>query len=252
VKLFSSSGGALASSAAKLDLVNNAQMNLAYVGGELIQFETVVSEGADTYLLTGLHRGCFGTEGRSFKHRAGEEFVLLGNAAGVLDEYGVIPFTVAWGESPFKSYQVFMNTNNPFQPNPITFNAASNLRPWAVAAFKGNYVVNDLVMSWQRRTRFDGQWPDDGDFETVPLNELTETYDLFLFTNQVAFNFSDSATYLRKVTVTSPTYTYTAAEQTADGFDRLTQNLFVMINQNGSYSGHDAGTAYTRIVEYKH
>lgn len=251
VKLISNSGPSLAPAASKLDLLNNGQMNLACVGSELIQFLDVTYEGDDVYLLTGLHRGMFGTEFGIFGHKGGEAFVLLAGANGVLDEISVIPISVPLGDSPLKVYQVFMNTNNPFQPNPITMFPALNLRPWAIADFVGKYVGDDAVMTWERRTRFDGQWEDDGDFEEVPLNELTETYDLYLHSNPSIFNMTDPATYLRKVTVTSPTYTYLAADQTMDGFNRLTTDLFVLINQNGSFTGKDSGAAIIRRVEYK-
>lgn len=251
IKLISNSGAALASAASKAALVGNSQMNLAYVGGELIQFETVVDEGDDVYTLTGIHRARFGTEGAVMSHKAGEEFVLLADANGLLDEIAIVPLSVETGDSPLKIYQVFMNTNNPFQPSPLSMIPALNLRPWSLASFKGAYVGNDLVLSWQRRTRFDGQWPDDGAFETVPLNELSETYDLFLFTNPQTFNHNDPSTYLRKVTLTTPTYTYTASEQTADGFNRATTDVFALINQNGSFTGNDAGAAKSYLVEYQ-
>jgi hypothetical protein len=251
VKLSSQTGPLLESAPSKLDLLNNPQMNLAYLGSELIQFETVVDEGNGVYTLSGLHRGVFGTEFGILGHRGGEAFVLLAGADGALDTLGVIALDVPFGESPLKIYQVFMNTNNPFQPNPISMLPALNMRPWAISSFVGKYVGDDAVMTWQRRTRFDGQWEDDGDFEEVPLNEATETYDLYLHVNPAIFNMADPATYLRKVTVTSPTYTYTAAEQTADSFNRMTTDLFVLINQNGSFTGKDGGAAVIRRVEYK-
>jgi hypothetical protein len=251
IQLVSDSGATLASAPSLADLINNGSMNLAYVGGELIQFLDVVDEGNDRYTLTTFNRGRFGTEGRSFAHKAGEEFVLLADDAGLIDAFGIIPINLNLGDSPLKIYQVFLNTNNPFQPAPIRMLPATNLRPWAVASFTGEYVGNDLELQWQRRTRWDGQWIDDGDFEVVSLNELTETYDLYLYTNPVTFSFNDPATYLRKVTVTSPTYTYTDAMQTADGFNRTTTDIYVFINQNGSFSGQDPGAAISRRVEYK-
>lgn len=250
IKLFSATGLTLESAASFDAMLNNSQVNLAYVGGELIQFQTVVDEGGGEYTLTNIHRGKFGTEVKAFSHIAGEEFILLGSSLGVLDTEAIIPFSVPFGDSPFKMYQSFINTNNPFQSRPMKFATALNLRPWAVSSFYGSYVGNDLSLTWQRRTRFDGEWEDDGT-DAVPLNELTETYEAYLYTDAAAFNFSDDATYLRKLTLSADEYTYTAAQQTEDGFDRTSEDLYVLVIQKGSWSGNDAGASMRFKVEYK-
>ncbi|SUS05625.1 hypothetical protein DF3PB_20093 [uncultured Defluviicoccus sp.] len=60
-------------------------------------------------------------------------------------------------------------------------------------------------MSWIRRARFGGLWRDNGD---VPLGEAEERYDLEVLN-------ADGAV-VRTATLTTPTWTYSAAEQTAD------------------------------------
>jgi hypothetical protein len=59
-------------------------------------------------------------------------------------------------------------------------------------------------MSWIRRTRFGGAWADGAD---VPLNEESERYEIDIL---------NGANVVRTMAATSPTVTYTAAEQTAD------------------------------------
>ena len=64
--------------------------------------------------------------------------------------------------------------------------------------------LGDLAISWVRRTRIGG---DSWDAAEVPLGEDTERYEVDIL---------DGATLKRTLSATSPTVTYTAAQQTAD------------------------------------
>lgn len=51
--------------------------NLAWISGELIQFETALPLGEGRYRLSGLRRGLFGSDHRMSGHSIGENFVIL-------------------------------------------------------------------------------------------------------------------------------------------------------------------------------
>lgn len=251
VKMLSTTGAALAS-ATKAELLADNKVNLAYVGGELIQFQTVVNEGGGYYTFTGLHRCRFGTEAASLTHAAGENFVLLSDDTGAFDNGSIRRLAIPTTGGPRHVGQVFVQSNNPYQPAPSKIFGCTNLRPRAPMSCKGFYIVNDAHLSWQRSARYNGEYPDDGDFETVPFYDVTEQYTLYLYTNPTTFSASDPGTYLRKVTVADATsYIYTAAMQTADGFDNLTDKLYVQVYASGSASGVDVGSGNRFVVSHK-
>ena len=78
------------------------------------------------------------------------------------------------------------------------------LRPLSPAHVRGARAAGDLAITWVRRTRIGG---DSWDAVEVPLGEDTERYEVDIL---------DGATVKRTLTATSPTATYTAAQQTAD------------------------------------
>lgn len=70
-----------------VDLFNNPNLNLAYIGGELVQFATASnaqigsSPYVRSYTLTNFRRGLNGTLSKIGGHLAGEEFVLIDSSA---------------------------------------------------------------------------------------------------------------------------------------------------------------------------
>lgn len=241
IRLMSGQGAALISAANKDAMLANPLVNLAYVGGELIQFETVVDEGGGVYTLTGFHRAKFGTDQSVFSHIAGESFILLADALGVLDEGSIRRVSVSLGDSPRKGAQIFMNTGNPLQPNPVTIFMGLNTLPWKPSGYYAVHNGNDVDIFWHRRSRFDGEWIDDGDFEVVPLNAAEERYEVYLYTDPSTFAASDPSTYLRKLDLTEEGYKYLEADQIDDGYDRTTDYLFINLRQNGAYNSADSG-----------
>jgi hypothetical protein len=84
----------------------------------------------------------------------------------------------------------------------------NTLRPWAPANPKATASGGDIVLAWQRRTRVSGPWNNGS--ATVPLDEASEAYDVEI---------RQAGAVIRTVSgLSSPTYTYTAAQQSADGF----------------------------------
>ena len=78
------------------------------------------------------------------------------------------------------------------------------LRPLSPVHVRGTRAVGDLAITWVRRTRIGG---DSWDAVEVPLGEDAERYEVDIL---------DGANVVRTLTATSPTATYTAAQQTAD------------------------------------
>src|SRR5690606_26982707 len=66
-----------------IDLFENPSLNLAYIGGELVQFAVASSAlvGSSpfvrSYTLTTFRRGLNGTTGKIANHISGEDFVLI-------------------------------------------------------------------------------------------------------------------------------------------------------------------------------
>ncbi len=237
--------------ASKDALVNNSSINLLYAGGELIQYQTAVDEGGGFWLFTGLHRGKFGTDAFTAEHNNGEKCVFLSDNAGNFDNdallIGLLPIT---GSSGF-AFKAKPDTSNPFQESYDGPYLSRNLLPWPVRGFKGVYSGDDLVLSWQKRTRKDGEWIDDGDNEVLYDEEAGEIYDIYLFLDPDTVNILDDTTYLRRVTVTTNTYTWTDALQTDDGFNRLTQRIYVLIRQNSNLNGLQTSDPVVFYVEPK-
>lgn len=247
VKIMNTTGATIGSTT-HAALLASDQCNLCYIEGELLQFTTAVDEGNGVWLFTGLHRAKLGTSTGYGAAQVGSRFILLAGTDSLLDDSSVrrLKFNVG---NPATIVQVFFKSTNPFQANSVHSFSALNLQPWSVADFQAAYSGNDLALSWQRRTRFDGELPDDGD-ETIPINEIDESYVIYLYTDDAAFDTSDATTYLRRVEQSTTSYTYTDALQTADGFDRTTEGIFIAVYQQGSVTGYRTGATRKRYVAH--
>lgn len=252
VKMLSTTGVALASAASEDAMINNGLINLCVIGGELMQFQTVTDNGDGTYSLTNLIRAKYGTDGAaSVGHYSGERFVLLGNNAGILDYTSFRTLTVPFGDSPSKVIRARLISNNPFQPECIRRVVASNVRPWSVGGLEAEYDMSgnaDFV--WQYRTRYDGEWVDDGTELQAFTDGPSEEYTLYLLTDFSTFNLDDPTTYLRKEIVTVSSYEYTTANQTADGFDNTTDDLYILVHVSTSVTGNETGVFNAKRLQH--
>lgn len=229
VRLISATGATLAAAASKDAMLADRKINLAIVGQELIQFRDVTSLGDGYYQLGHIHRALNGTEIAVGGHVPGERFVLLGDNTGVLDETSIIKLVTATGSSPQKVLQINTNTGNPFQPPFAEYYIATNLRPFSVGGTDFYYENDgDAYMEWQYRPRYNGDL-NAYEFGTVPNSGEAEEYTYYLFDDPTTFNTVEPSTYLRKGTTTTNSFTYTAAMQTTDGFDRTTDRLHLLV-----------------------
>lgn len=87
-------------------------------------------------------------------------------------------------------------------------NEGNSRKPWRPYNVHAVASGGDLDITWHRRTRLDGPLLNGTSY--VPLDEVTEAYDLVLYR---------AGNIVRTVTgLTSPSFTYTAAMQATDGW----------------------------------
>ena len=202
------SAGELAS-ATDADLLGGA--NLAAVGSvaggwEIIQFKTVVDNGANNYTLTGLLRGLYGTERFMATHAADERFVLLDDLTGI-DFVGAA--TAAIGASYL--YRV-RNSSGQLGAATAYTTGSLALAPFAAQGpYSGRNASDDCILAWSRGDRYEfaaADLPDGGDVE---MSELSESYSVDVI-------HPSSGAVVRTLTASTPTVTYTAAQRATDSY----------------------------------
>ena len=169
---------------------------------ELFQFRDVVPGGDGVFLLSHRLRGQLGTDAwMPDGWPAGSYVVLLdgrptqigltGAQRGYARHFRIGPAERGYSDTYYR-HQVHAFDGIGLKPlSPVHLRAAPQ--------------GGDLAISWIRRTRIDG---DRWDGLDVPLGEEAELYRLRVF---------DGPTILRETTLSTPSWTYSTAEQGADG-----------------------------------
>ncbi len=185
-------------SVSELAVLNGA--NAAMVGAEMIQFVTATLVEPGKYNVSGLLRGRLGTEWAVASHSAGERFVLLdGSLARQVMANNMIGLNRYYKAVSFGSMLTDVASSN------LTYNAVA-LKPYSPVHISGaRDGSNNLTINWIRRTRLGGPLLDGVD---IALNETSEAYEVDILS---------SGSVVRTITgITSPTTTYSAANQMAD------------------------------------
>jgi hypothetical protein len=202
---------------------NLAAIGSAATGWEIIQFGAAELVAAATYRLSHLLRGQLGSDPEMLALRdAGSRFVLL-NAAVVqpvlaADQGGL---SLRWKATPRK----LISTAN---TRLLTHEGKRlGLRPRAPCQLRLGREGGDLVFTWIRRTRVDG---DSWEAAEVPLSEQSEAY---------AVEVLDGAVVRRAATVTEPVYRYTSTDQSAD-FPAGPADFAIRISQLSAAYGRGA------------
>ena len=100
-----------------------------------------------------------------------------------------------------------------------------NLKPFSPVHVKGTRNGSgDLTISWIRRSRVDGEWRDG---VGIPLGEESEAYEVDIL---------DGSTVVRTIEATSPSASYSAADQVAD-FGSAQSSMDVKIYQLSAVVG---------------
>jgi len=174
--------------------------NIAWLGGEIIQFQQAVLQPDGSYLLSGLLRGRRGTEHAVATHGAAEDFILLTEAAvqAATLNYGDIGRTYA-----YKCVTTGGRLEDVAADNFLY--QARALKPFAPVHARGSRDGSgNLTLRWIRRSRVGGEW---NDYADAPLGELYEKYDIEIL---------DGAAVVRTLTSDQPQVAYPAALQAED------------------------------------
>lgn len=176
---------------------------------ELLTFgEMSYSGGVATF--SKLIRGRFGTDAFIPRHTTNEVAIVLSRAFAMhfvkTSDVGTIGRYTAVGVGED------INSGN----ITTTLISGNSKRPYEPGDIRATLVGNDLVLTWRRRDRLgfilEG-WRDSGS-ETVPLSEASERYVLEIYN-------TTTGALVRSVTdLGTPSYTYTHAQQVADGYIR--------------------------------
>jgi DNA polymerase III delta prime subunit len=139
--------------------------NLALVGSEIIQFADAKLLGDHHYQLSGLIRGCFGTEIYINDHTEGERFILLDR--NLIEIPATINEMVKYKITDQELDQVYLG---------------SNIKPHRVVNIKVlKNEQGDLLISWHRKSRINhNNWDNE-----VPLLEMIEKYEVDILKNNL-------------------------------------------------------------------
>jgi len=163
---------------------------------ELLQFQTAEETAEDTYRLSGILRGRFGTDSQIDAIAAGAYLVQFNPRNAILR----VPGTPAQIGQEF-AYKAVTNGSTVENAQTVRYaNTARGLKPYAPVRLNGRRVGNDWHLRWTRRSRIDGGWRNSVD---VPLGEASEEYNLTIPSKRVAV-------------VSTPAFIYTEAMQIAD------------------------------------
>ena len=228
--------GALASAEklAVLNGANRAALGSEAEGWEVIQFRAAELVAADTYRLSGLLRGLYGTE-RDRALAAGARFVLLDGAVtetGLAESERGLERRWFWGPASL-AYD-----DESYRSGTYAFEGVG-LRPLSPAHV--NAVRGDdgtIAVSWIRRTRING---DSWLGLDVPLGEEAELYEVDVLSGE-------GGAVLRTLSVTAPRADYTSAMQATDFGGAAPSPLFVGIYQLSPAWGRGRGRSATLHV----
>ncbi|AFU86931.1 gene transfer agent host specificity protein [Caulobacter phage Ccr32] len=208
-------------------------LNLVVIGDEVLQFRDAVQNADGTWTIWNLLRGRRGTQYACDNHKAGERFVFLDERS---IEFQAENLDTSGQNRWYKAVGSGMSL---FETDPIQINyQPRDLMPYRPADIRRAVAGGDVTVTWKRRTRFTATLKDGTG--VVSLNEGAEAYEAYVLAAPYSGDLSrqDAPTaYRRKYTLTSPSFTYTAAEQTADGFDVNLDTLHVVIYQLSSVVG---------------
>lgn len=195
----------------------------SYGGGwEIIQFKRAILQSDGSYILSGLLRGRRGTEWAMGGHAPGDKFVMLDSTVqfvpvanskiGVAMLYKIVAAGQSLADATAYSVTDTGTALKPFSP---------------VLLGGGLNSDGSIQLNWIRRDRSRSDWADGVD---MPMTELTESYEVDIYT-------ADFASIARTITgLSSPTAAYSLADQTTD-FGSGQSELFFAVYQMSAVVG---------------
>ncbi len=167
---------------------------ICWLQGEFLRFGKSQALGGGLYRLSGLQRGCYGSEAAICGHQIGDDFVLLQSQTGrLLDEVPLATGTTLSLEA------LGLGDTEPVTGSAIIEGRAITPLP-PVHAKAVRLADGSIKAEWTRRTRVDFGWLDGVD---QPLIEDNEQYTLSL---------SIGGELLGKWTTSVPEFNLSAAE----------------------------------------
>lgn len=217
---------------------NTTFENYAAIGAhgrwEIVQFANATDNGDGTYTLSTLVRGIRGTEWACSTHTATDKFVLLDSSA--LSRYipPAIDSEEPYGDATYLykcvSFGKFIDTTYP-----IAFECHGVAKK-PFSPTNGAYTLgSDIVFTWDRRTRLIvDELPQ---YSDLPLGEVDENGAAYeRYKARVYIPGSPDDTLVRTVdNLTTPTFTYTNAQQIADGTDSI--DFYITVCQKSTTVG---------------
>ncbi len=209
---------------------NVAAIGTVATGFEILQFESAVLTGVNSYRLSGLLRAQAGSLAEMLPSRAaGERFVLLNGAvsqiAGTLSE-ALVPQRLKVGPAS-------LDAGSPAYVTVDVLPTLKGLRPLQPSMLRVVRSAGGVVISWIRQTRNGG---DGWDLAEVPLGEDAESYALSILNGGVV---------VRSFVAGGPQQFYSDAQMIAD-FGAVASTLSLRVVQVSAAVG--PGTILERVV----
>lgn len=189
-------------------------VNAALIGApgrwEYIFFETATTVTPKQVQLSNIIRGERGTDAFCGLHKSGDLFILISSKSTTwrgIDVQNVIRPPTAQGEADvYTAVGAATQYSSVIETDTLVCNSLKPFAPSDILAAAGG---GDIVLTWARRDRLaHDAWVTN----PVPMSETAEKYDVEILD-------VTGVTVLRTATdLTSKTYTYTAANQTSDGW----------------------------------
>lgn len=205
------------------------------IGDEIVLAITATYVADGIYLLSDLVRGLRGTERYKATHVAGERAVRLqlsgeGIARALLDlgelgvprQYRAITYGLALDSQPSTAFTA----------------SGMALKPLSPVNFKRDALNGNSILTWDRRSRLSGEFPDSSD---IPLGEDAELYYVDIYSD------SDFTLIVRTLATDTTTVTYTLAQQSVD-FGGYQATLYLRIHQVSALVGRGVPLQVTSTV----
>jgi hypothetical protein len=191
---------------------------------EIIAAQTCTLVSGKSYALTNLLRGRFGTEWAMGLHAVSDALILLDTTDVAAIEMGSGTIGLSYLYRGITIDQdISTDSDRSFAYSGV------NLKPLSPVYLNGSRDPSsgDWTLTWIRRTREGGEWRD---YVDASLGETSEAYQIEIYAN------GTYATVKRTISATSPTASYTSANQTAD-FGSNQSTLYLKIYQMSAVVG---------------
>jgi hypothetical protein len=180
---------------------NLAAIGDAATGFEIVQFEKASLIASSTYEISTLLRGQLGSSPEMLDARqAGSSFVLIDKSVVQLSMSAAdLGLSIIWRTGPAS-----LTYGDASFREDAAVPSGRALRPLPPCRLKARRSGSDVLFTWTRQTRIDG---DNWELADVPLGETSETYLLQIL---------DGGAVKRSLTLSEPSYLYSEAGQLAD------------------------------------